>query len=54
MTQRQQLLAEQLLAGRHHEQVDNNAFVAHKSAVDAVHTLALNDQAGNLLAMGPG
>jgi hypothetical protein len=54
MTQRQQLLAEQLLAGRHHEQVDNNAFVAHKSAVDAVHTLALNDQAGNLLATGPG
>ena len=41
MTQRQQLLAEQLLAGRHHEPVDNNAFVANESAVDAIHTLAL-------------
>jgi hypothetical protein len=54
MSQRQQLLAEQLLAGRHHEQVDNNVFVAHESAVDSVHTLALNDHAGNPLAMGPG
>jgi len=41
MTQRQQLLAKQLLAGQPHEQVDNNAFVADESAADAVHSLAL-------------
>ena len=41
MTQRQQLLAKQLLAGQHDQQVDNNAFVADEFAVDAVHTLAL-------------
>ena len=41
MTQRQQLLAEHLLAGLHDQQVDNNAFVANESAADAVHALVL-------------
>ena len=41
MTQRQQLLAQQLLASQHDQQVDNSAFVADDSAVDAVHALAL-------------
>ena len=41
MTQRQQLLTDQLLAGLHDQQVDNSAFVADESAVDALHALAL-------------
>lgn len=41
MTQRQQLLAQQLLDGLLDHQVDNDAFVADETAVDAGHALAL-------------
>ena len=41
MTQRHQLLAEQFFTGKPVQQVDNTALVAHESAVDAGHALAL-------------
>jgi len=42
MTQRQQLLAQQLLDGQLDHPVDNDAFVADETAVDAGHALALS------------
>ncbi|MCP4332360.1 MAG: hypothetical protein GY785_06865 [Gammaproteobacteria bacterium] len=42
MTQRQQLLAQQLFDGLLDQQVDNDAFVADETAVDAGHALTLS------------